>query len=451
MPAPINSRLNVVVRSPTPFGLGRNGCWPSQESQLPRALPYIFLLCCPLNNRRRAAHSIYKIGRLLSLFPLSCPTLALLHLLILLLFLMSGNVHPNPGPIFPCSVCAENVTWQGKSVLCCTCFKGVHLRCSQLSLSKFRALGSSHSWSCLPCHNTVTPSSYSSDTYTSTLQSGPPSTDAALSHHPCLQTSYPPSAHSISPSSATSPPSLAPGYFSMPPLLPLTLSGFFNGMLEVSKPGALNCFIFYRPIQFILSACRNPIFNSCSSFWIPGFSALRSDRTHSQSGILTPDTTHASGGVIIFVRQGLFFSELSTYSLSLLDPYSDYVGVNISLNFSSVSFLNVYALFIRSSPRDGRTDSFSPSILPSSRNLFILGDFNCHHPLWDSRGTSDPCGEEVFDWVISFDLLPLNDPDTPTLLHRSSPDISFAPSTLAFSCSWEVLQDLGSDYLPILL
>ena len=24
--APINSRLKVVVRSPTPFGLGRNGC-----------------------------------------------------------------------------------------------------------------------------------------------------------------------------------------------------------------------------------------------------------------------------------------------------------------------------------------------------------------------------------------------------------------------------------------
>ena len=116
-----------------------------------------------------------------------------------------------------------------------------------------------------------------------------------------------------------------------------------------------------------------------------------------------------------------------------------------------MSFLNVYAPPIRSSPTDGRTDSFSPSILPSSRNLFILGDFNCHHPLWDSRGTSDPRGEEVFDWIISSDLLPLNDSDTPTLLHRSSPDISFAPSTLAFSCSWEVLQDLVSDHLPILL
>ena len=84
---------------------------------------------------------------------------------------------------------------------------------------------------------------------------------------------------------------------------------------------------------------------------------------------------------------------------------------------------------------DGRTNSFSPSILPS-RNLFILGDFNCHHPLWDSRGTSDPRRDEVFDCVISSDLLPFNDPDTPILHHhssgsRSSPDISFAPSTLA--------------------
>ena len=111
---------------------------------------------------------------------------------------------------------------------------------------------------------------------------------------------------------------------------------------------------------------------------------------------------------------------------------------------------------ICSSPTDGRTNSFSPSILLSSSNLFILGDFNCHHPLWDSRGTSNRHGEEVFDWVISSDLLPFNHPDIPTLLHhssgsRSSPDISFAPSTLALSCSWEVLQDLGPDHLRILL
>ena len=60
-------------------------------------------------------------------------------------------------------------------------------------------------------------------------------------------------------------------------------------------------------------------------------------------------------------------------------------------------------------------------------------------PLLDSRGTSEPLGEEVFDWVISFDFLLLNGPDIPTLLHRSSgrrssPDISFPPFSLALSC-----------------
>ena len=97
--------------------------------------------------------------------------------------------------------------------------------------------------------------------------------------------------------------------------------------------------------------------NSSSSLRIPGFSALRSDRTHSRSGILS----HASGGVITFVRQGLSFSKVFTSSLSSLDPYSDYVGVNTPLNNSfSLSFLNVYASPIRSSSTDSRTYSFFP-------------------------------------------------------------------------------------------
>ena len=106
--------------------------------------------------------------------------------------------------------------------------------------------------------------------------------------------------------------------------------------------------------------------NLSSSFQIPGFSALRSHATHSRSGIFSTDVADASGGVIIFVKQGLSFSEFSTSSLSSLEPYSDYVEVNISLNnFSSLSFLNVYVPPIRSSTKDSRTNFFSPSILPS--------------------------------------------------------------------------------------
>ena len=242
----------------------------------------------------------------------------------------------------------------------------------------------------------------------------------------------------------------------LPPLPPEYLRVFqWNAGGLRARSTKLFHFLSSHPVDLI--CIEESDLNSSSSFRIPEFLPLRSDRTHSQYGNLSPDVTHASGGVIILVRQGLSYSELSTSTLSSLDHYSDYVGVNSSLNnSSSLSILNVYAHPICSSPTDGRTDSFSPSILPFSRNLVILGDFNCHHPPSDSRGTSYPRGEEVFDWVISSDLLPLYDPDTLTLLHRSSgsrssPDISFASFSLALSCSWEVLQDLGSDHLPILL
>ena len=61
---------------------------------------------------------------------------------------------------------------------------------------------------------------------------------------------------------------------------------------------------------------------------------------------------------------------------------------------------------------------------------------------------------DLFDWLFSSDLLPLNDPEHHTLLHRaignrSSPDLSLIPGQIASKCTWQTLPDLGSDYLPI--
>ena len=202
-------------------------------------------------------------------------------------------------------------------------------------------------------------------------------------------------------------------------------------------------FIMSHPVD--LFCIQESNLNLSSSFRIPGFSALRSDCSHSRSDIFSTDVTDASGSVIIFVRQGLSFSERSTSSLSSLDPYFDYVEVKISVNnSSSLAFLNVYALPIRSSPKDSRTNFFSPSILPSSTNLFIVGDFNCHHPLYNSKSTSNPCEEKAFDWSSPLTSSPLHDFDIPTLLHRFSgsrfsPDIFFALFSLALSCSGKVL------------
>ena len=77
-------------------------------------------------------------------------------------------------------------------------------------------------------------------------------------------------------------------------------------------------FISTYPVDLICIQESNP--NLFFSFRIPGFSAVQSDGTHSRSGIFSTDVTDASGCVIIIVRQGLSFSELSTSFLSSLGP-----------------------------------------------------------------------------------------------------------------------------------
>ena len=125
-------------------------------------------------------------------------------------------------------------------------------------------------------------------------------------------------------------------------LLPDSLRVFQwnDGDLRVRSTELLH-FLSSHPLEFICIPESN--LNLSASFQIPGFSALRFNCIHYRSGIFSTDVTHPSSGVIIFVKQGLSFSEHSTSFLSSLDPYSKYVGFNISPNdSSSLSFFNVY-------------------------------------------------------------------------------------------------------------
>ena len=140
-------------------------------------------------------------------------------------------------------------------------------------------------------------------------------------------------------------------------------------MHTVSEPGALNCYTFFCLILLTLSVSRNltsthfPHSGSLNFLLCdliapdPGLAfSLQMPRTLAAASSFSSDRAYPSLNFLppLFLR---------------LIPYSDYVEVNISLNnYSSLSFLNVYAPPIRSSSTDGRTDSFSPSILSSSRN-----------------------------------------------------------------------------------
>ena len=69
-------------------------------------------------------------------------------ILISMLLLISGDIHPNPGPIDPCSVFSRRVTWGNRSIQCTKCSLWVHLSYSGLSPADFRKISPGHSWTC---------------------------------------------------------------------------------------------------------------------------------------------------------------------------------------------------------------------------------------------------------------------------------------------------------------
>ena len=99
--------------------------------------------------------------------------------------------------------------------------------------------------------------------------------------------------------------------------------------------------------------------------------------------------------------------------LSSLDPSSDYLAIAVKIKGAApIHLFNVYVPPIRSSSSDSRPKSFSPFLLPSSPTTYIFGDFNSHHSSSDSHSPEDQSGKDLFGWLLSSDLLPLNTPNT---------------------------------------
>ena len=179
------------------------------------------------------------------------------------------------------------------------------------------------------------------------------------------------------------------------PLPPLTPSWFFNGILGISEPGALNIYTFFRFIPSTFFVSRNLIF---SHFPLSGsLNSLLCDLIAPTAGLafflLMPRTLAAASSLS---SQCFSFSELSIFSLSSFDLYCDYVGVNISPNKASLlSFLNVYAPPICSFPTDGRTNFFSPSIFPPPEIYSFLGTSIAITPSGTQKILSTPWGGSI--------------------------------------------------------
>ena len=127
--APTTSHLNVVVQSPSLHWGGSKWLVNSPrvsfsgDSSLDNSSSH-FYPCCPmcghiwtafLNQIDRTIFSTFFQTTLLSPYFHPKPLHYSSHpplILIFMLLLISGDIHPNSGPIDPCSVCSCRVTWE---------------------------------------------------------------------------------------------------------------------------------------------------------------------------------------------------------------------------------------------------------------------------------------------------------------------------------------------------
>ena len=147
-------------------------------------------------------------------------------------------------------------------------------------------------------------------------------------------------------------------------------------MLEVFEPGALNYFTFFHPILSTLSAFRNPILTHLplSGFLDSLFCVLIAPTPGLAFSLLMPHMPVAVVSSFSSDRAYHFLNFLPPLFLCSIPTLIMQGSTSLLTNPPRCHFLMCMPP-IRSSPTDGRTDSFSPSILPSSRNLFILGNF----------------------------------------------------------------------------
>ena len=195
-------------------------------------------------------------------------------LLILMPFLISGDIHPNPGPIDPCSICSRRVTWGNRSVQCSNCSLWVHLCFSGVSPADFCKIFPEHSWTCPMCPSssqTPLPPSLSHPNPIPSFKNTPKSPSSPTNTHKLISSKIPPQNNSsplITPSTLliTLPqrhlyflikskiPSLLSHYLlSILPLLFETTFESYSGMLMGFAPVVLNLYNFSLKISTISS------------------------------------------------------------------------------------------------------------------------------------------------------------------------------------------------------
>jgi len=128
------------------------------------------------------------------------------------------------------------------------------------------------------------------------------------------------------------------------------------------------------------------------------------------------------------------------------DPFIEYIAIKVA----NINIVNVYI-----PPESSCFSGHVPDLtyIFSIDDSIVLGDFNCHDPLWHST-IWDERGEKVADQIGLSNFGVLNrelHTRIPKNGQPTSPDISLASLSLLPSTIWSTDITLSSDHVPIIV
>ena len=244
--------------------------------------------------------------------------------------LLSGDVHPNPGPTtkYPCPVCARNVTSRGVSYLCNRCSGWVHSKCSGLqNAAEYRRI---KDWVCSSCNSPPT---------LPKLQPPPIPTQA------------------VDENSFT--------------IMQFNANGIGNKLTELGE------FLKRHNVKVVVIQ-ESKLSSNSKTPSIQNFTTVRKDRRQGQGG-----------GLLTLIHKSINFSRKPESPETLVEPHLEELTITATLGDTELIITNVYI-----PPASSCTGGYLPSLdhLMMTTDTLILGDFNAHHSAWyssstDTRGT----------------------------------------------------------------
>ena len=185
---------------------------------------------------------------------------------------------------------------------------------------------------------------------------------------------------------------------------------------------------------------------------IRGFTAVRKDRV-----VIRRGEEMKGGGLVTLVRRCIPFRRLKGWRGGTTE------GLSVVLDCSRkerCTITNVYRPPIRRiRGEDERRHTKVREWLRSREDELVLGDFNLHSSRWGSdedQGRVERAeATEVLRWCEENGYGILNDGRKTCMDRRtgrwSVPDVSLAAGGLLRRCTWQVVDELGSDHKPIII